>query len=360
MTSADNEQTLMPLGQAPHVSHAVSLVSENRSVGPADDTGTALSLEVPTVFSAIGQEEEMPGRDVISESNVFTADVPLCARGATELAATLPRMSATREEHADDVNLDPLQSPSKVDPSDADTTLKGGLLEGIEEEIVPESMNARLAYRVETTPNASKRASHHRLDLKLSSPAPWELIGPPSDDGRKEANEFYTGYDSRKDNPMGNSTNVRSLIPKSSYYHGPPTGDTAFGTAPMGHIGVHHPREILRIERDYSGGEVIQFSPSYPLELEGRITPTQFLESINLINEVLISAHSLRHSFLDNALAVFTLQLSRLVFTSHYEREVRRLRHIIADLNTGLYNPVGLNILWPNDVAFLYLEIEYY
>ena len=56
--------------------------------------------------------------------------------------------------------------------------------------------------------------------------------------------------------------NVRSLIPKSSYYHGPPTGDTAFGTAPMGHIGVHHPREVLRIERDYSGGEVIQFSPS--------------------------------------------------------------------------------------------------
>ncbi len=103
---------------------------------------------------------------------------------------------------------------------------------------------------------------------------------------------------------------------------------------------MHHPREILRIERDYTGGEIIQFSPSYPLELEGRvcvlhstdglqpysnmtltqITPTQFLESINLINEVLISAHSLRHSFSDNMLAVFTLQLSRLVLTSHYEK----------------------------------------
>lgn len=34
---------------------------------------------------------------------------------------------------------------------------------------------------------------------------------------------------------------------------------------------MHHPREILRIERDYTGGEVIQFSPSYPLELEGRV-----------------------------------------------------------------------------------------
>lgn len=39
----------------------------------------------------------------------------------------------------------------------------------------------------------------------------------------------------------------------------------------MGHIGVHHPREIIRIERDYSGGELVQFAPIYPLELEGRV-----------------------------------------------------------------------------------------
>lgn len=51
-----------------------------------------------------------------------------------------------------------------------------------------------------------------------------------------------------------------------------------------------------------------------------QVTPTQFLESINLINEVLISAHSLRLSFVDNMLAVFTLQVSRLVLTSHYEK----------------------------------------
>lgn len=47
--------------------------------------------------------------------------------------------------------------------------------------------------------------------------------------------------------------------------------DSAYGTNPIGHIGVHHPRELIRIERDYSGGEVIQFSPVYPLELEGRV-----------------------------------------------------------------------------------------
>ena len=38
-------------------------------------------------------------------------------------------------------------------------------------------------------------------------------------------------------------------------------------------------------------------------------------------------------------------------------QEIRRLRQIITDLNTGLYNPVGLNILWPHDVAFLYVGL---
>ena len=51
-----------------------------------------------------------------------------------------------------------------------------------------------------------------------------------------------------------------------------------------------------------------------------QITPTQFLVTINAINELLISAHSIRHSFINNVLAVFTLQISRLFVVSHYEK----------------------------------------
>lgn len=111
-----------------------------------------------------------------------------------------------------------------------------------------------------------------------------------------------------------------------------------------------------------------------------QITPTQFLESINAINELLISAHSLRHSFWYNTLATFTLQLSRLVATSHHEKvrpskfkpevyssnlfhfttpthqEMLKLQYLFDDLNTGLYNPVGLNLLWPRAVAFLFVS----
>jgi hypothetical protein len=40
----------------------------------------------------------------------------------------------------------------------------------------------------------------------------------------------------------------------------------------MGRIGVHHPREIVRVERDYTGGEIVQFASVYPMELEGRVS----------------------------------------------------------------------------------------
>lgn len=113
------------------------------------------------------------------------------------------------------------------------------------------------------------------------------------------------------------------------------------------------------MERDYTGGELVQFASNYPLELEGRvchlvyvfplflkfglvlqITPTQFLETINAINELLISAHSVRHSFIYNTLAVFTLQISQLFMTSHYEKVCDRkyvdvLECVVTRMNIG-------------------------
>ena len=51
-----------------------------------------------------------------------------------------------------------------------------------------------------------------------------------------------------------------------------------------------------------------------------QISPTQFLETINAINERLLAAHSLSHAFVDNALAFFSLQMSRPVLKTHYEK----------------------------------------
>ncbi len=47
--------------------------------------------------------------------------------------------------------------------------------------------------------------------------------------------------------------------PKSSYSTSAlPSSMLVYGTEPTGTIGVHWPREIVRIERDWSGGEVCQ------------------------------------------------------------------------------------------------------
>lgn len=202
------------------------------------------------------------------------------------------------------------------------------------------------------SPRRMTPANPLKLDIPPNSHSPplWEIIGPPEDEAAHRATNETFAVDQAP----------KRLIPKSSYYYGPPPPDTAFGTDPIGQIGIHHPREIVRVERDYSGGEIIQFSAVYPLEFEGRITPTQFLESINAINEILISAHSLSHSCLDNMLAFFTLQLSRLVTTTHYEKEMKRLHRLVDGMNRNTFNPVGLNIVWPKNVAFLFLEIEYY
>lgn len=144
--------------------------------------------------------------------------------------------------------------------------------------------------------------------------------------------------------------------PRSSYYIGPPTGPTAYGTTPTGQIGLHHPREVVRIERDYDHGELVQFSPAYPLELEGRITPTQFLDTINAINERLIRAHSLSDAFFFNLLAILTFWISPFFVQSTYKKEMRNLQALVDALNAELYNPQGLNILWPRRSAFLFVS----
>lgn len=202
------------------------------------------------------------------------------------------------------------------------------------------------------------KPAHLNLEFREPSPQPWDIIDPPADNNDRVETECYSLR-----SPMYASQQTgrrRPLIPHSSYYYGPPTSDSAYGTPPVGQIGVHHPREIVRIERDYGAGELTQFSSIYPIELDGRITPTQFMETINDINELLISAHSAHHSFIYNFLAVATLHLSTLFLTSHYDKEMQRLKQKIEGINTQIYNPVGLNILWPRNVAFLFLEIEYY
>lgn len=188
------------------------------------------------------------------------------------------------------------------------------------------------------------------------TPPIWETVDPPPDhnSGRshiqpetssaRNQNQCvcFAGYAEKRS--FYRLSHRKGLVPKSSYYFGPPPVDSAYGTDPQGQIGVHHPREVLRVERDWSVGDIPQFTSSYPLELENRVrlknrwiesvllmdviyqlSPTEYLETVNAINEILISAYDLRYSALDNAVAFFTLYLSRLVVRSHYEKVCPRV-----------------------------------
>ncbi|CAG8458762.1 2428_t:CDS:2 [Gigaspora rosea] len=57
------------------------------------------------------------------------------------------------------------------------------------------------------------------------------------------------------------------------------------------------PKRIIRIERDYSRGELCQFRTTFPTEIDGRITPIQFRQTINRLNELLAKAFNPKNNW---------------------------------------------------------------
>ena len=155
----------------------------------------------------------------------------------------------------------------------------------IQADILNPSLDREGRLEGEENVGSSRRiTTAHPLKLEIPpnsySPPLWETVRPPEDNGvvRRTTNDTFAAQPYVPRLPLyyylssfRDSRTSKRLIPKSSYYYGPPPADTAFGTDPIGQIGIHHPREIVRIERDYSGGEIIQFSAVYPLEFEGRV-----------------------------------------------------------------------------------------
>ncbi|SNX85157.1 uncharacterized protein MEPE_03866 [Melanopsichium pennsylvanicum] len=148
--------------------------------------------------------------------------------------------------------------------------------------------------------------------------------------------------------------------PVSSYYFGPPDSTRTFGSGVTGKPGVTFAKEIVRIERDYSAGELPQFHSSFPLELEDRISPTTLSEIVNDINQLLIDAHNPTHTWIDNIVAILTFYLSSIMLGTHYKKTIEKLNNYIDKVNKDLLHPVGLALVNPVKTAFLFIEVEYY
>ncbi|KAF9512364.1 hypothetical protein BS47DRAFT_1394252 [Hydnum rufescens UP504] len=198
------------------------------------------------------------------------------------------------------------------------------------------------------TPNfvGPRKHRHKRISLQLAN---------------QQSSDF--GHESKIRSPRSPFSQPEIGIPHSSYYTGPPGMNTAFGTDPTRCDRCPLPsrnrplsNEIILLANYHS-----RFHPTFPLELEGRITPTQFQETINDINEVLISAYNQKYSLWENIVAALTLYIRGLIdFFPSGLKEMRRLEALIEEKNTAMYHPQGLHILWPRNVAFMFLEIEYY
>jgi len=120
------------------------------------------------------------------------------------------------------------------------------------------------------------------------------------------------------------------------------------------------PKRIIRIDRDYSKGELCQFQAAFPLEIDGRISPRRFQQTINTLNEMLAKAHNPKYNFFDNCLACLTLYTSTLCLRSHFDRIIEEICIFLDSENITLYNSQGLNFRDPRRTSFLFLELELY
>ncbi|RSH93676.1 hypothetical protein EHS25_006323 [Saitozyma podzolica] len=184
--------------------------------------------------------------------------------------------------------------------------------------------------------------------VSVAGPTDWEAAfeARRREEWKQKVQEDLKGW--RGGNGPARSAYSRTALPGRSYFNQPVTGS----------IGAHLPKEIVRIERDWSGGEVCQFETGFPMELEGRITPAQFHTFVTSLNAHLSSAYSLRGAVRDNLLAIASWWTSLWWHTSHFEKELQNAEALIAKTNREVFNPKGLNVLSPRDVALQFLEIE--
>ncbi|KAI9225941.1 MAG: Golgin subfamily A member 7/ERF4 family-domain-containing protein [Piptocephalis tieghemiana] len=119
------------------------------------------------------------------------------------------------------------------------------------------------------------------------------------------------------------------------------------------------PVRILHIPRDWSQGEIIRFSESFPPELEGRLTHEQLLTTISGVNDRLKEAGEVTAlSIIESIFTFLTLYLTTSLFPSRYDRAIKRARKWVDEENVRVYKHVGMAFVDPQSTAFQFLELH--
>ncbi|KAJ2455307.1 Golgin sub A member 7 [Coemansia sp. RSA 2336] len=114
----------------------------------------------------------------------------------------------------------------------------------------------------------------------------------------------------------------------------------------------------VRVERDYSQGDVRRFQVAMPEQLGGRIDELKFKRFVRRLNKMLADAEGATlRNVLEGCLAYATLYISTLVVKPHFKRVIERISAFVARENKELFEPAGLLVLDPLQTAFMFIEI---
>ncbi|CAJ0643838.1 953_t:CDS:2, partial [Entrophospora sp. SA101] len=119
---------------------------------------------------------------------------------------------------------------------------------------------------------------------------------------------------------------------------------------------LHIMLTLVRIERDFTRGELCQFQTAFPLEIDGRIEPRRFQKTIDKLNELLEKAHHPKYNILDNFLTCLTIYTSTFCIKSNYDKRIDEILKYLDDENHTLYNRKGLNFRNPLKSSFLFVS----
>lgn len=114
----------------------------------------------------------------------------------------------------------------------------------------------------------------------------------------------------------------------------------------------------IYIQRDYSRGLGVRFSPTFPPDLNGRIDSDKFDFVINKVNKIFDEAEKVSlYTILDSLFGCLTAYLIFACCDSHYDRCLKKVTRLIEEQNESVWKPKGLLLTDPKDRGLRVIEI---
>ncbi|XP_014670202.1 PREDICTED: golgin subfamily A member 7-like [Priapulus caudatus] len=112
------------------------------------------------------------------------------------------------------------------------------------------------------------------------------------------------------------------------------------------------------IQRDYSEGTFCRFQNKFPPELEGKVEPSVFEQTMNTLNSKYYEAERrASRTYCEGCLACLTAYVIYLCMDTHYEKCLKSIARYIQEQNKSVYLPRGLMIVDPIERGLRVVEI---